>query len=388
MPGCMPCNVSFIPAKHDAAMPDPVRVDPNALRPELSGEAPVSFAERGVAVAFTTPQLAGARLRAGARFVPEFVVGNPSGGRGVYIVPWDGVFSFCVPSLHDRCLYDRLRTLQPVTPRAVREASLDVALDGTAGRAVAAMAREARAAAARQVEATADCLASLFLPPHAGATGEPDPKRRAAAQLAPILGRSPEELLHELGRLAALLAPLGAGGAATQATIPATLAAIQAVRGGVAAALAGRAPGSRPDAELVVAAAETVLAAASALAAEALRLLRDPPALMRGWLDTPEALAAQLTRVDWLLDGWERICLVWQDNPHYGDALIAELADLVPAMPREAAGWAAVAVESPAGLMRPRRKGVGLVDATRGAAVQAAIARNERLRAMAPGVAA
>ena len=363
-------------------MPDPVRVDPNVLRPELSGEAPVSFVERGVAVAFTTPQLVGTRLRAGARRLPEFVVGNPSGGRGVYIVPWDGVFSFCVPSLHDRCLYDRLRTLHPVTPRAVREASMDVALEGTAGRAVAAMAREARAAAGRHVETTADCLASMLLPVASAPTGEPDPKRRAAAQLAPILGRSPEELLRELGRLAALLAPLGVGAAATRAAVPMTLAAIQAVRGGIAAALADRAPGSRPDAELVVAAADIVLAAASALAADALRLLRDPLALMRRWLDAPDALTAQLTRVEWLLDGWERICLVWQDNPHYGNAMVAELADLLPAMPREAASWAVVAVESPVGLMRVRRKGVALVDATRGT-VQAAIARNERLQAMA-----
>ncbi|MBU6498939.1 MAG: hypothetical protein KGQ40_10460, partial [Rhodospirillales bacterium] len=62
-----------------------------ALPPAVESFLPSTFLERGVAVPFTTPQLAGARARPGTRVPLELVVPNPSGGRGHYILPWDGL---------------------------------------------------------------------------------------------------------------------------------------------------------------------------------------------------------------------------------------------------------------------------------------------------------
>ena len=46
-----------------------------------------TFGERGVSVPFTTPALAGARVRRDARHGLALLVPNPSGGRGIYVLP-------------------------------------------------------------------------------------------------------------------------------------------------------------------------------------------------------------------------------------------------------------------------------------------------------------
>jgi hypothetical protein len=71
-----------------------------------SGFLPTTFLERGVAVPFTTPILIGARARPGERKPLELIVPNPSGARGVYILPWDGISGLCKPTVHDRRLSD------------------------------------------------------------------------------------------------------------------------------------------------------------------------------------------------------------------------------------------------------------------------------------------
>ncbi|MGG5810685.1 hypothetical protein, partial [Falsiroseomonas sp. CW058] len=66
-------------------------------------ERPSSFADRGVAVPFTAPMLAGARLRRPAGRPPELLL-PALGGRGVYILDWDACLGACRPTLHDRRL--------------------------------------------------------------------------------------------------------------------------------------------------------------------------------------------------------------------------------------------------------------------------------------------
>ena len=94
---------------------------------------PASFAERGVAVPFTTPRLAGARVRAAERTGTEFIVPNPSGGRGVYIMPWTGIASLCRPTLHDKVLSTRIAVLRGVTPATIRRVARAIAGEGLAG---------------------------------------------------------------------------------------------------------------------------------------------------------------------------------------------------------------------------------------------------------------
>jgi hypothetical protein len=107
-------------------------------------ERPATFAERGVAMPFTTPMLAAARLRRGADGLPELLL-PALGGRGVYILGWEACLGLCGPTLHDRGLWAELAGRTP-SPAAVRDAARRVALRGLAGRAARAAA-EARLAA-------------------------------------------------------------------------------------------------------------------------------------------------------------------------------------------------------------------------------------------------
>jgi len=94
---------------------------------------PASFVERGLDAPFTAPLLAGARLRALNRSGIELVVPNPSGGRGVYILPWNSARTLCRPTVHDLRLYEELRRVPALTPGSVRLAARVVAIQGLAG---------------------------------------------------------------------------------------------------------------------------------------------------------------------------------------------------------------------------------------------------------------
>jgi hypothetical protein len=78
---------------------------------------PASFLDRGVALPFTTPLLFGARARAASDHSGlEVIIANPSGGKGVYILPWGAIPQICVPTLHDRRLWRLLRDKKLLTP--------------------------------------------------------------------------------------------------------------------------------------------------------------------------------------------------------------------------------------------------------------------------------
>src|SRR6185312_6270624 len=103
------------------------------------------FLERGVLVPFTTPVLAGARARPSERCGTELLVPNLSGGRGVYVLPWNNVSRLCRPTVHDRRLNQKVETLITVTPGSIRQAAREVAIEGLAG-------REAQFAAAKAAD--------------------------------------------------------------------------------------------------------------------------------------------------------------------------------------------------------------------------------------------
>src|SRR5487761_2683842 len=101
--------------------------DTEVSLPLVQSFHPATFLERGVALPFTTPALANTRGRPGERGGFEMIVPNPSGGRGVYIIGWDGVRQFCRPTVHDTRLAARLAVLPAVTQRGERGAQAGAA---------------------------------------------------------------------------------------------------------------------------------------------------------------------------------------------------------------------------------------------------------------------
>ena len=356
---------------------------------------PATFQSRGVAVPFTTPLLAGARVRVGSKNAPELVIPNPSGGRGVYIVQWSGVRALCNPGVHDTMLFRRLTGLDRIDPVSLRQAALGIALQGFAGiEAAAAAALTQTADRARGLRAHFQLLTALLNqidpasrngPVSIERTAEFD--RRASAMLnriAPGFGCTAMHLAAGLDTLGDAFAPVGIVVDERESRIPRLLAKLDDTRTHIAFWL-----GAGPDNDIgglgrtvanAMAATHTL---ARTLLTAARTALADPSGLLKHWVANPLETAALATRCDWVLDGWERICLLWQraaDDANRRAALL-EMAQVLPVMPREVTEWTDRPI--PEAMMDPAPGVISQNDDwRRGAAGFTLIQRNEALRAM------
>ncbi|HEX2940121.1 MAG TPA: hypothetical protein VHO91_03675, partial [Rhodopila sp.] len=178
-------------------------------------------------MAVTTPRLAGTRVRQSARGGIEFIVPNPSGARGVYIVPLSGIASICPPTVHDALLFRLLSDLKAVTPATVRRASQKIALDGFAGQAATLAAqRLAEADRAQRQRTRALLLAALADPETRGAIHGQEADA-VLDRIAPTLGRTPSQLSTGLHVLAEAFAPIGFPGSDAGARLPALIRRLQ-----------------------------------------------------------------------------------------------------------------------------------------------------------------
>jgi hypothetical protein len=113
-------------------------------------------------------------------------------------------------------------------------------------------------------------------------------------------------------------------------------------------------------------------------------LTDDVIGLLRIWSTDPDSITRMAGRPEWMLDGWDQICVLWQhasDNLKRRDTLI-EIAQLVPVLPREVSEWVGMSFDYDAKLTLLRRLVPLNEDWRTGAAVLDMIARNEQLRAL------
>ena len=372
---------------------------PEIFAAQLQPYHPTTFLERGVAVPFTTPMLAGTRARPMERAKgepggAELIVPNPSGGAGAYILPWSAVRDLCRPTLHDTQLNERVAALPTITPAGIRDAAREIAEDGLAGRA----ARQAVAAARAQEQQ--DRLLTNFLlllalvkqcePPGSNPTPPEQEQpavleqraKRVIAQLGPRIGLSADRIARGMEELAVLLNPIGIGRNLTQARFARAVAALSALRDDAGVWADTHDDDSASNARMIADVANLTLACADKTIADARALADDMPALLARWDTKRDTIGQIVTRPDWLLDGWEQICLIWADA---GDAperraALTEIALMVPIIPREAASWMDDMV-LPDDASRFRRNVKINHDWRTGMTVFERIARNEHLHA-------
>ena len=90
------------------------------------------------------------------------------------------------------------------------------------------------------------------------------------------------------------------------------------------------------------------------------------------------------SRCDWVLDGWERVCLLWAiaSSDAARRAALLEMATLMPTLPREAQEWTDVTI--PVQAMEENCRVTSGHDAWRGgSAAFRWTERNEQLRTLA-----
>lgn len=357
---------------------------------------PATFAERGVHVPFTTPMLSGARARAAKRGGLELIVPNPSGGRGAYVLPWAGVRDLCIPTVHDMRLHGLIAVVPQVTPDAVRHAARTTAAEGLAGRpAKAAMLAAIDRDRCARGEIDRHLLVLLLRQKERPEAGLVPPEaetpellqrraRRVIVEAAPQLGLAPGQIVSILEEVAGLLLDAGIGPLSQTARLPRLLAAVTALRDETHRRAADPVDEARPLLELVRATCDFSIACTTPLLRDVRVAAGDMLPLIHAWATDPGRIAALCARPGWVLDGWERVCLLWQQAGTAAGQLaaLAEMAILLPLIPREAEGWLG-------GLPEPDQKITlrGIVEGAQGSRPRSSlpelIARNERLVAMA-----
>jgi hypothetical protein len=294
----------------------------------------------GTHIPFTAPQLTGVCGRISNRTL-DFVLPNPSGGRGTYIVSWKMATEYGSPTLHDSMLARRLKELPNLNPIAVREAARAVAIEGYAGRASAEAAHRARARLeAETLRQWSSLLMALIEASEIpvgdriralaglGAAG-PNVTTDGFNQLAIRLRWDPPGLSDALARLSAATSPLTEGGRIT--TLLERLAALHpALVSELDQCIA--ATGQAPVAlQRTVGLIGRCLTHIRSVAQRAMNAVEQPVELFLRWRNNPIDALDPIQALECVLDGWDRISLLWLDGASLTDriATLPEISLLV-----------------------------------------------------------
>ena len=357
---------------------------------------PVTFMERGVSMAFTTPMLLGARVRPLEKptnqSLLELVIPNPSGGEGVYVLPWAALPDICSPSMHDRHFWTRVADLRSPAPRRIRQVARAVAAEGYAGREAARAAATAMAAEKQTKLATHYFLLlrlirqaenpSLGLPPPESEAPERLARRARAVlfqEMTDTVGGA-ESAYRALEDIAELFDPVGLPGNPTRASLPQMLADLEALERALGEILSTVNETDRSYVTLLSTSMQPTLTMARATLTQAQNLADDVPGLLRRWLVDPQELRQATARPDWLLDGWDLILGLWRTAS--GEAL-RDMVVLLPVVPLEAHGWASFDPQWESGSAQHSRRSVRANQDWRTGKMLDMQRRNERVRALA-----
>jgi len=315
---------------------------------------PAAFRDRGVLVAFTTPQLLGARIRRSDKGgAPELVLMGASGNLSPTILAGQKDLSLPGITAHDLFLWRRLRELISLSPEPIRVATLDTALEGWRGRAAMAWAEEQKTADATALRRMfflllTDLIRRTELP--AEATVPPEQETliylrprigKAVARIARRYATTTEKIEASLEALAGVFMPLGkANDAVTGHTRRAYTELKVFVQELDRWLVAPRDNTRGLNAEFVLRRAKLALSCAKAAISELDRVLEDTTILLRAWQRDQQSVTHRALRPEWLLNGWDIIIALWQQSePSDRAAVIWEMSHLVPELPKEVEGW-------------------------------------------------
>jgi hypothetical protein len=316
---------------------------------------PISFRERGATVPFTTPLLLNARIRtatSGRGF--EMLVANPSGGRGMLILPWSAMLDICSPTLFDRQLWQGLAKSSDVSPIAVRRAAEHLLAQGLAGRQTAFAAKDSqqREQASQRLTRTMlleSLVAVTETPTEAAgrpqfAEGEAFVKRaeRALARAATIAGISLAGLTADLEELVGALSGATPQIEGEESRLRHMLSDLQRITNEITdwARDQDKEAPHVMAATFVEATARQTLECGQIAFANSDALIADLGLLLPKWKAEKENIVERARGPDWVLDGWKTPMALWQRaNPSQRRAAIWEMALIAPVLPREAKAW-------------------------------------------------
>ncbi|MCA3314972.1 MAG: hypothetical protein ING24_06060 [Roseomonas sp.] len=306
-------------------------------------------------MAFTTPQLFGARLpRPRAGGPPDLILANPSGQPDISPLP--GAKLLAAPGLtaHDQALWQKLRELSDFAPEKIREAMIAIAAEGWRGRAAIAWADEQKTADTTALRRMfflllTDLIRRTELPAEAQVPPEQEsliylrPRiGKAVARIAKRYSMTTEAVEAAIEALASVFMPLGKRDDSVTGHTRAAMAELHSFIKEIDQWLApGRDNARGLRAEFLLRKAKLTLMCTQAAINELDRVLDDTTILLRAWQRDQASVLRRASRPQWLLDGWDIIIALWrQSEPSDREATFWEMSHLVPELPKEVEGWA------------------------------------------------
>lgn len=311
---------------------------------------PATFEERGVIAPFTTPVLAFSRVRSDNNEGLEILIPGMSGSSGVYVIGWNAVQEVFRMTVHDRVLHEAIAEAQAMTPRAMRRCANETAMTGLAGPEAIECAREAIEQEENEriltnfylinsvLEKLSDAKAKLTV----GELSSPKGKRRVRQILDDIAGRigaSSEQIYRSLEVWSDMIAPIGLPNMPHECRLRRLMKRLEVFR--MNASEWGRTSNADPDGLSFLAAdvARLTLDVGYPIVKEVDTFATDLESALSGWNKTEPAIRERLTRLSWLLDGWEHVLTIWDsvvESPMWEQAeAMQEIVRTLPLVPKK-----------------------------------------------------
>jgi len=313
---------------------------------------PAKFAERGTAVAFTTPALSQARVRMDNRDNLELTVSAFSGVKGNYVIRWKDVADIFSLTMHDRQLQEAIQKHNSCLPPEVRLATLETAKTGLAGPESQRAAEETLSEEENELLLTRFFLFKQSL--EKMSAGQMNMKiseftteagrDRVKAELGTIaqrLGTNANELYARLDQWGLLLSPLGLPGMPKECRLRRLVSGIA----GLADLLARWADTDKSEAADLARAISRVAYFcddfARDLIAGVIRPAEYPERVLANWEKALPNIQTEMERLWWTVDGWEFIILLWRDaegrDRDSQRAAVTEIYRILPMIPEKEA---------------------------------------------------
>ncbi|WP_218044547.1 hypothetical protein [Aestuariispira insulae] len=305
-----------------------------------------------MAVAFTTPALKYARLRITASGNWEAMLPGLSGSMGTYILPWFSLPEMVSFSLHDRALFDLVKTPADIQPPQLRRHLLSVQAEGYDGpdRALAAqdsLDREEEAGREIHYILIERALKQFGSDSDRSITADQlsDPNVMACAHQSldvakGQIGMIGEHVVATLRDWSDVILPIGLDQPQVNGYVMDQLQAIAAFT----AELQEWASEESSSTAAMAGQISDAVSMSGRLAMETAEKLHMPEqnirASLKNWPETRKMIRHLVHWCCWLLDGWPRLLDQWQreaEAPRFRQReLVAHLIQNLPVLPQEA----------------------------------------------------
>lgn len=311
---------------------------------------PADFAQRGVAVPFTTRLLFFARMRLGPSGGIEYLVPGLAGGLKTCVIPKGKIGETLSMSVFDRALMDELSDLSSVTPAAVEQASLAIGITGLGGSRLMRQARQRQQADRTGVIALEELLIGDLLTALGDkgiGSGSSDLDQLRAIALTALephgehLDAPTDAVLSRIEQWAQLILPIGSPALNLSGAYTETLTAMERFAAELLEWLIPEPVEPAEMAQRIASAARKTAALAKVRVDRVEEYRSNILDNVRNWDATWASLRADVEMISNIIDGWRRLIDKWDSVSRMDRIDQRELVELfglyLPVLPRKAA---------------------------------------------------